>query len=384
MSTVEKVAPPEAPSESTLVLPSLPAAGQKPFRPAVGGWISRALAWAALAWLVLALPGNILSPVEVGVTDVRGFATMIIYAIIGLSLNVLIGYAGQISLGHQAFVGMGAFASAYAVTDLGLEFWLALPLAVAFSVLQAGLLGLVSLRLTGLYFALVTLAYGFFAEETLFSIEALTGGDAGKLVERPLGFEDQSAYYYLCVAGLAVVLWLDWRLTKSKAGRALQALRENPRVASAYGINVKRYTLLAFMVSGLFAGIAGVLLAHNTELVQAASFDFRQALVFVMMTVIGGLRNRAGVVVGSVFFALLMSGKLIEGLGLTEFFEATIGMPKEFFGLVIGPFLLLLVITVFPGGIGQLIAPVKEWMLGRRFALGAGKVKEVTVNDVRA
>ena len=363
------------------------------FRPGPGGRAARGLVWALLVWFVLAFPANVLSPFELGVADVGAATEAVIFAIIALSLNILLGYAGQISLGHQAFVGLGAFTSAYVVVDLQLSFWFALGVAAGMGALQAGLLGAVSLRLTGLYFALVTLAYGTFTQETLLGITQLTGGEGGKPAPRPAGFHGEVSYYLLCLGFLAVVLFLDWRLTRSKAGRALQALRETPRVASSYGINVNAYILLAFATSGLFAGLAGALLAHHEEVIVGSKFDFRLALLFVLMTVVGGLRSRSGVVIGAAFFALLGSGKLLEmldkplggiGFSLTDFIEGTIGLPSEFVALVVGPILLLLTITMYPGGIGQQIAPVREWLLGRRFDPHAGKVEDVEVSDVRA
>lgn len=383
------VLPTESPAETTREMPIVVEEEstddeEQPFRPSSAGWLARGLLWLLLAWVVFALPGNVLSPFELGVSDVSHASKAVVFAIIGLSLNVLIGYTGTISLGHQAFVGVGAFVSAYIVVDMGAEFWFALPIAAFVGGLQAAVLGAISLRLTGLYFALVTLAYGMFAEETLFSISAFTGGEGGKEIPRPIGFESDFTFYYLCLAFLAVVLWLDWRLMRTKGGRALQALRENPRVASSFGINVKAYTLLAFVTSGVFAGIGGALLAQNNTLIVPTSFNFQLALIFVLMTVVGGLRNRIGVVIGSVFFALMEGGTLVEILHIEGFIEGTIGLPKEFFGLVVGPILLLLTITLYPGGIGQQIAPIKEWLLGRRFDLHAGKLSEVEVNDVRA
>jgi branched-chain amino acid transport system permease protein len=362
------------------------------WRPGRAGWAARSLVWALLAWVVLAYPVNFFSPFDVGVADVDVASMAVIFAIGGLSLNVLLGYAGQISLGHQAFVGIGAFTSAYIVTNLELSFWLAVGVAAVLGALQAVLLGAVSLRLTGLYFALVTLAYGTFAEETLFGISAITGGEGGKPAPRPPMFESGYHYYYLCLGFLALVLWLDWRLVRSKAGRAMAALRENPRVASSYGINVRAYILVAFAVSGVFAGIAGALMAHHDEVIVGSSFDFRLALLFVLMTVVGGLRNRVGVVIGSAFFALLESGALVEmvetfvealGFG-PHFFDEAVGLPAEFVSLVVGPILLLLTLTLYPGGIGQQIAPVRGWLTGNRFDRHAGAVREVEVTDVRA
>ncbi|MEY2456786.1 MAG: branched-chain amino acid transport system permease protein [Acidimicrobiaceae bacterium] len=362
----------------------VPAKSAKRFVPSTGGWVGRGAVWAVLAWFVLCYPGNFLSPFEVRSLEADAATQAIVFAVIALSLNVLIGYAGQISLGHQAFVGFGSFTSAYVVTDLKQEFWIGLLVAAIVGALQAVVLGAVALRLSGLYFALITLSYGVMAEQSIFNIEAFTGGDAGKDAARPIGFESNYRYYYLCLAILAVVLWLDWRMMRTKGGRALLALRENPRVAASLGINVKAFTLLAFAVGGAFAGIGGSLLAHRDLTVVRNSFEFRLALVFVLMTVVGGLRSRSGVVLGAAFFALLGNGKLLDMLHLGWVFEEKIDLPIDFVPLVVGPLLLLLTLTMYPGGIGQQIAPVREWLLGKRFDRHAGKVKEVQITDVRA
>ena len=372
---------------------AVPDEPDKEWRRSRGGTWARGFVWGLLVWFVLAVPANFLSPFELGVADVGAATEAVIFGIVGLSLNILLGYAGQISLGHQAFVGIGAFTSAYVVVDLQLSFWFALLIASSVGALQAGLLGAVSLRLSGLYFALVTLAYGAFTEQTLLGFTEITGGEGGKAAPRPAGFDSEISYYLLCLGFLAVVIFLDWRLTRSKGGRALAALRENPRVAASYGINVKAYILLAFALSGAIAGLAGALLAHHDEVIVGSKFGFQLALLFVLMTVVGGLRSRSGVVIGAAFFALLGSGKLLEmidkplgavGFSLTDFIVGTIGLPQEFVALVIGPILLLITITLYPGGIGQQVAPVREWLLGRRFDPHAGKVEEVTVSDVRA
>lgn len=361
-----------------------PAPAAADFRPGPAGWAARAAVWALLAWAVLLYPANIASPFHVAGFEADAFSEAVIFAVIGLSLNVLIGYTGQISLGHQAFVGIGAFTSAYVVTELGQEFWLAVLVAAAVGGLQALILGGVSLRVTGLYFALVTLSYGVLAQDSLFNIKSVTGGTAGQAAPRPTGFESPYRYYYLCLAFLALVLWLDWRMMRTKGGRALLALRENPRVAATMGINVRAYTLFAFVVSGVFAGIGGSLLAHRDTQVVSNPFDFQLALVFILMTVVGGLRNRTGVVVGSAFFALLRDGVLLKALHVEGVLERGLDLTAEVAPLVIGPVLLLLTLTLYPGGLGQQLAPLREWLRGRRFDLSVGKVEEVRVSDVRA
>jgi branched-chain amino acid transport system permease protein len=352
--------------------------------PSPAGWALRVGVGLFLLWAVLCYPTNVLSPFTVGGVEANAASEAVIFAVIGLSLNVLIGYVGTISLGHQAFVGIGAFTSAYVVTEMGQEFFIAALVAALVGAAQAALLGAVSLRVTGLYFGLITLSYGIMTQESIFQIESLTGGTAGQAAPRPLGFESDFRYYYLCLIVLALVVFLDWRLIATKGGRALLALRENPRVAATWGINVKAYTVLAFAVAGLFAGLGGALLAHRDTNVVANPFDFRLALVFIMMTVIGGLRNRAGVVAGAAFFALLRNGELLELLHVDNLFaKDPISLTAEVMPLVLGPVMLLLTITLFPGGFGQLTSTVGRWLRGGPFRFVKAE-KEVQITDVRA
>lgn len=351
--------------------------------PSPVGWAARGLVAGFLVWLVVLFPGNVLSPITVSAFDANRMSEAAIFAVIGLSLNVLIGYAGQVSLGHQAFVGIGAFTSAYVVTDLSQEVVLGVAVAALVGGLQALLLGLVSLRLTGLYFALVTLVYGVMAQQSIFATESFTGGSAGNAAPRPTGFESDYRYYYFCLLGLAVVVFLDWRLLRTKAGRALLALRENPRVAQTWGIDTKAYSLVAFVTAGLFAGLGGGLLAHRDLQVVANPFDFNLALVFVLMTTVGGLRNRTGVILGSVFFAFLRNGVLVQFTpGLEPALEA-IDLSPEFAPLVFGPLLLLVTLTALPGGFGQLARPIGVWLRGGRLRWIPAE-KEVMIDDVRA
>jgi branched-chain amino acid transport system permease protein len=348
------------------------------------GWVARGAVVALLAWIVLCYPANILSPFYVNGVEANAASEAVIFAVIALSLNVLIGYVGTISLGHQAFVGIGAFTSAYVVTEMGQEFWIAALVAALVGAAQAALLGAVSLRVTGLYFGLITLSYGIMAQESIFQTESLTGGTAGQPAPRPVGFESDFRYYYLCLLVLGLVVFLDWRLIATKGGRALLALRENPRVASTWGVNVKAYTVLAFGVSGLFAGLGGALLAHRDTNVVANPFGFQLALVFILMTVIGGLRNRAGVVLGGAFFALLRNGEMLEILHVNNLFaKSPINLTAEVLPSVLGPILLLLTITLTPGGMGQITTTVGRWLRGGPFRFAKAE-KEVQITDVRA
>jgi branched-chain amino acid transport system permease protein len=399
--------------------------------PVVGG--PSGIAWLARAFVLLAVAGTVLlAPVylEDRVVDL---AAAPIYAIIALSLNVLIGYTGTISLGHHAFVGIGAFTTAYVVGQHGHPFLLGIAVAALLGAIQALFLGGLALRISGLYFALITLSYGVLAQESLFNITSLTGGGAGATAPIPTS---QRAYYYVCLAFLAAVLYADWRLMRSKGGRALLALRENPRVAATFGINVKLYTLVGFAVAGVFAGIGGALLAHRDEVVNSVGFNFQLALLFVLMTVVGGLRSRTGIVIGASLFALLkmlveevpgfertlarwdltlpilvllvavllvasrrrraaLVGGVLAALAVLVLSPVTIPFledrlaeipvltPERASG-VVGPVLLLVVLTRLPGGIGQLVRPIQHWLAGNAWDPSIGREKEVVITDVRA
>ncbi|MGI8727404.1 MAG: branched-chain amino acid ABC transporter permease [Solirubrobacterales bacterium] len=374
--------PPPASAADTEILDKAKAAAAKDhdFRPSNRGWVGRTSLYVFVGIVVLVLPST-----REGF-EVNIFTQAVVFAIIGLSLNVLLGYIGQISLGHQAFVGIGAFTSAYMVSVQKQSFFVGVGVAMVVGALQALLLGGVALRIKGLYFALITLSYGLVAEQSIFQIQSVTGGGAGQAAAKPTLFATDLRYYYLCLAFLGAVIWIDFRMMRTKGGRALLALRENPRVASTFGVNVKVFTLLAFVVAGAFAGLGGALLAHNDTFVVADIYNFRLALVFVIMTVVGGLRSRTGVIIGSAFFALL--GFLIEKFHWIEValqkipFAPT--LTPQIAPLVIGPLLLLITLTGYPGGIGQQIRPVLQWLGGRRFDIHDRGEKEVQISDVRA
>jgi branched-chain amino acid transport system permease protein len=292
-------------------------------------------------------------------------ALAVIFAVIGLSVNVITGHAGQISLGHQAFVGIGAFMSAFIVARF--NFVAGFVAAGLTGALLALVLGLAALRIRGLYLALITLAFGLMAENTIFGIRGFTGGGAGAPAPRPALFQSDLAYVYLCLAVLAGSLLIDWRLLRTKAGRAIVALRNDERVAATLGINVTAFKLLAFVVGGFLAGMAGSLFAHWNQFVQAEDFELRRALVWVLMAVVGGLGSRAGVVIGSAFFALFdfivadIAGGSTWHLPLVGDVLVIILAP------LFGAFLLLLTLTLYPGGIGQQLLPVRRWLAGGPF-----------------
>jgi branched-chain amino acid transport system permease protein len=333
-------------------------------RPSVGGWAVRAAVVAGLA-----LIGYLY------ITGTQQFrsdnlAAGVVVAIGALSLNVLIGYAGQISLGHQAFIGIGAFTSGYIISKSHQSFYVALAVAAIVGGLQAGVLGLVALRVKGLYFALVTLAYGFVAEDSIFKIKSFTAGGAGRSAPRPGGFTTDRAFLMVCLIALAVILLVDWRLTASKAGRALQALRESPQVAANYGVNVRAYTLFAFTVAGVYAGVAGALFASRRTTVVAIDFQFATiALPYLIVTVVGGLRRRGGIVL----FALLyeLSAEYLPDLAKNLGIHSLQNNAGNYVS-ALGGVLAILTLIFQPDGLGTITAPIGRWLKGEPFSLHNG------------
>ncbi|MCW2585285.1 MAG: amino acid/amide transporter rane protein 2, family [Frankiales bacterium] len=325
-------------------------------------WTPRLLVLMALAYLVLVRMPN-------DQTFAPFAQDAAIYGIVGLSLNILLGYTGQLSLGHNGFYGIGAFAAAYSLTVKGVPFGLTFVIAGLAGAVFALIMGVVALRITGLYLALITLVFGLTLEDSLFQVAWLTNEGAGQQANRPEWLFDETRYFYFCLAFLAVALYLDWVLLRSKTGRALLALKENERVAEAFGINVTAFKLLAFVLSGALCGIAGGLFAFRVGLVVGSGFGFALALTFVLMTVVGGLGSRLGVVMGATLFATLdyvlhstwvhhINGFVFRTDNLDQFAVGFIG--------ALG---LILTLVQYPGGIGQQVRPITRWLSGHPFSI---------------
>lgn len=339
------------------------------WQPSAGGWAARAFV------LALVLGGIVFATITASNLWATRIALAAIYALIGLSLNIALGYTGQVSLGHHAFVGTAAFVSAYLVSNKDQSFAVGLLAAAATGAAAAAVLGLVALRIRGLYLSLITLTYGFVAVNSIFEIPAFTGGGAGLQAPRPKLFLTNQSYAFLCLGVLAIAIFIDWRMIKSKAGRAILSLKHSEPVAASYAINVTAYKIFAFTLSGALAGVAGSLFAHRVGAVVSTDFEFRIALLWVLMVVVGGLGNRTGVVIGSAFFALFPF--LLElWTSLEEFLVRNFGVGTSSLVLVIGPALALLTIIAFPGGIAEQISPITRWLAGNRFTMhpeGHGK-----------
>jgi branched-chain amino acid transport system permease protein len=237
------------------------------------------------------------------------FSYWLVFVIATMGLNLTVGYAGQKSLGHAAFFGIGAYTVAI-VMKAGLSFWLGLPLAMAGCFAVGLALGFPALRVQTIYLAFATLGFNTAVWLVLRNEEWLTGGTFGiNGIARPalfgLSLDDSLAFYYF-VLGVAIVLALVlWKLLASPWGKAFTALRDNPIRAESLGIDTRGYTLLAFAIGAVYAGVAGALFAPLVEFIEPAPFSVSTSIMMYLMVVVGGAGTFFGPLVGAAVGVLL-------------------------------------------------------------------------------
>jgi branched-chain amino acid transport system permease protein len=232
-----------------------------------------------------------------------------VLAIAALGLNTLTGYTGQISLGHAAFMGVGAYAAAIAATRYQLPFWLAVPIGGIAACLAGALVGVPSLRIKGLYLAIATLAAQVIFEWVFTNWTTVTGGIRGLNVAPAsiLGFrfDTDRRTYLLIVAIAALHFYGTANLLRTRVGRAFVAVRDRDLSAELMGVNLFRTKMLAFIVSSYYAGIAGGLWVYFTKVVTPESFPLSLSIQFLAMIIVGGLGTIQGTIYGTVFVTLV-------------------------------------------------------------------------------
>lgn len=278
------------------------------------------------------------------------FITIGIMAIAAIGLNILIGYTGQISLGHGAFFGVGAYAAAVAATRFDLPFLLAVPLGGVATAVVGMIFGLPSSRLKGLYLTIATLAGQFIIEYTLIHWESVTMGTMGITLPKAtiFGWEIKGdiGYFYTIFVIFILMLWVAVNLMRTKYGRAFIAIRDNDRAAEGMGIPIFPYKLLSFGISSFYAGIAGALWAYYTVSITTEPFNLGLSVEYIAMVIIGGMGNMSGAVFGAVFITVLNEGlrwmtDILTNVGFLSQVGMNMGPLKEFiFGLAIVLFIL--------------------------------------------
>ena len=320
--------------------------------------------YALLTVIALALP-LLLSRYYIG-----EITWVFIYGICGVSLMVLVGYTGLISLGHAAFLGIGAYAHAYLLQH-GVPWAASVTIAVLITTACGVIVGLPALRMTGIYLAIATLAFAVIIQEVFTRWESVTGGFAGLAVDKPMifgvRFNDEASFYYLCAALLALTILLTQNLLRSPTGRAWVAIRDSEIAAQSMGVHLPLYKSVAFAYSAALMGLAGALFAHKIAYLAPDIFSILFSIQMLLLVIVGGLGSLQGAVFGAIFVALLppiiailrdsIPANMVSiasatgigligtvGRGIGEFLKKP-GVEAGIFGLI-----LVLVILVEPAG----------------------------------
>lgn len=257
----------------------------------------------------------IFAPLSLGGFEVvsdRWIAVLIQIGYLGiaaLGLNILVGFTGQISLGHAAFFGFGAFASAWLNNTFAIPVILAMPLAGVMTTAVGMVFGIPAARIKGLYLAIATLASQFILQDFFARADWFTGGTAGALAAPFSLFgwrlSGDRQYYYVVLAWLVILYLAATNLMRTRDGRALVAVRDHYLSAEVMGINLTKYRILSFGISSFFAGMGGALYAHYLQYVSVEGFDLLLSIQFLAMIIIGGLGSISGTLMGTAFMVLL-------------------------------------------------------------------------------
>jgi branched-chain amino acid transport system permease protein len=264
-------------------------------------WTKSWLAVFLLALLTLPWWGG---PYLIYMANISGIAI-----VAALGLNILTGFTGQISLGHAAFVALGAYSTAILSTKLGLPFWVALPssgiVAAAFGIL----LGFPCLRLKGLYLAMATMSFGIVVEYGVTHWESLTMGVRGIKVPSPSLFgyslSSESSMFYLILTVVIILTAGAKNLMRTRVGRAFVAIRDQDIAASVIGVNLTHYKVMSFAISAFYAGIAGGLYAYSITYLHPENFTLLLSIEYIAMIIVGGLGSILGTVFGAVFLTVM-------------------------------------------------------------------------------
>jgi len=271
------------------------------------------------------------------------FAVVFIFAIAGLGMMILVGYTGLVSLGHAAFLAIGAYAHAY-LLNLGWPLPLTMICAIGISASVGLLIGVPVLRMTGIYLAIATLAFAVIVENVLVHWSSVTGGFRGMPVPRAelfgIDLSAPSAFYYLCLVLLVFSIWLVMNLLRSVQGRAMTAVRDSETSAESMGIHITGTKVLAFALSAAFTGLAGALFAHRLTYLAPDAFTLIMSIQLLLMVVVGGLGSLHGVIYGAIFIGLLPQGIAILRDTVPAEIAQIPGLEPAIFGLILILFLI--------------------------------------------
>ena len=320
---------------------------------------------ATIGWYALLLAVLVALPHFAGEFYVGEIAFVFIYSIAGVGLMLLTGYTGLVSLGHAAFLGIGAYGNAILLSK-GVPFALSLPLAGLMAAFAGVVIGIPTLRMSGLYLAIATLAFGTVVILVGEKWHSLTGGFDGFPVPTPtilgLSIEGPEGVYYLALLVLVLVLWAAMNILRAPLGRAMVAIRDSEISAQSMGIHLAFYKTVAFAISAGITGLAGALFGHYVRHLAPDSFGVLLSIQLVTIVFIGGLGSLHGAVFGAAFVAMLPQAIALVRDDLPFGIGRLPGLEPSLFGLI-----LVLVIMFEPTGINGRWQKLKTW--ARNFPL---------------
>ena len=286
-------------------------------------------------------------------------------AIIGaLGLNILVGYTGQISIGHAAFLAVGAYATAILEINAGLPFYLAIPLGALITAGFGLIFGIPSLRLKGLYLAIATLAAHFIATYGIVHWERMTNGVLGLMVPTATLFgiplDSDARVYYLIFALVIPATFFAKNLFRTRVGRAFIAIRDRDVAAGVMGVSLYRYKLLAFVISSAYAGVAGGLMAHHSRILFPDAFSLLVAIDYLAMIIIGGLGSILGCIFGAIFMTLLPEVLKLGATSLTGVYPNAFGAIASARDIVFG-FAVIFFLMYEPQGLARIWVRLRSY-----------------------
>ena len=243
--------------------------------------------------------------------------TIMIYAILLFGLDIVVGYTGQVSLGHSGLFGIGSYTAGVLFMKLGAPLWLIIPASIVVTAGFGALLALPALRVTGPYLAMVTLAFGTIIQILINEMTFLTEGPLGIKIPKPSIAGQQLSehgFYWLVFALMVVSLVIVHRILRSQLGRAFEALRGSPVASDCMGVSVYRYKVYAFVISAGFAGLAGCLYAYSEQYISPNTYNFELTVLFLLAVIMGGRKSRLGALLGAAIIVILP--KLLDDLSL--------------------------------------------------------------------
>ncbi|CAG9233351.1 ABC transporter [Paraburkholderia caribensis] len=243
--------------------------------------------------------------------------TIMIYAILLFGLDIVVGYTGQVSLGHAGLFGVGTYTAGVLFIKLGMPFYVTVPMAIVVTAAFGAVLALPALRVSGPYLAMVTLAFGTIIQILINEMDFLTSGPMGIKITKPViaGHRlDETQYYWVVAALLVVSLVVVHRVLKSHLGRAFEALRDSPIASDCMGVSVYRHKVYAFVISAGFAGLAGCLYSYSEQYISPNTYNFELTILFLLAIIMGGRKTRTGALIGSTIIVLLP--KLLDDISM--------------------------------------------------------------------